>query len=58
MNMAYCFSGMCTKICEATLGVKYRIKDKNGAYAGGSMYFIQKSMGQGWQGCGFSPFSV
>ena len=23
--------GMCTKMCEATLGVKYRIKDKDGA---------------------------
>jgi AGCS family alanine or glycine:cation symporter len=34
--------GMCTKMAEATLGVKYRIKDKDGALAGGSMYFIKK----------------
>ena len=40
--------GMCTKMCEATLGVKYRIKDKDGALAGGSMYFIKKGLGQAW----------
>ncbi|MGB6606363.1 MAG: sodium:alanine symporter family protein [Atribacterota bacterium] len=50
--------GMCTKMCEATLGVKYRIKDKDGAYAGGSMYFIQKGMGQGWLGWLFAFFGA
>lgn len=50
--------GMCTKMCEATLGVKYRIKDKDGAYAGGSMYFIAKGMGQGWLGWLFAFFGA
>ncbi|HZK40506.1 MAG TPA: sodium:alanine symporter family protein [Atribacterota bacterium] len=50
--------GMCTKMCEATLGVKYRIKDKDGAFAGGSMYFIQKGLGQGWLGWLFAFFGA
>jgi AGCS family alanine or glycine:cation symporter len=50
--------GMCTKMCEATLGVKYRIKDKDGAFAGGSMYFIAKGMGQGWLGWLFAFFGA
>jgi len=50
--------GMCTKMCEATLGVKYRIKDKDGAFAGGSMYFIKKGLGQGWLGWLFAFFGA
>jgi AGCS family alanine or glycine:cation symporter len=50
--------GMCTKMCEATLGVKYRIKDKDGAFAGGSMYFIKKGMGQAWLGWLFAFFGA
>jgi AGCS family alanine or glycine:cation symporter len=50
--------GMCTKMCEATMGVKYRIKDKDGAYAGGSMYFIKKGLGQGWLGWLFAFFGA
>ncbi|MDO9555376.1 MAG: sodium:alanine symporter family protein [Atribacterota bacterium] len=50
--------GMCTKMCEATLGVKYRIKDKDGAFAGGSMYFIEKGLGQGWLGWLFAFFGA
>jgi len=50
--------GMCTKMSEATLGVKYRIKDKDGAYAGGSMYFIKKGLGQGWLGWLFAFFGA
>ncbi len=50
--------GMCTKMCEATLGVKYRIKDKDGAYAGGSMYFIEKGLGQKWLGWFFAFFGA
>jgi len=50
--------GMCTKMCEATLGVKYRIKDKDGAYAGGSMYFIEKGLGQKWLGWLFAFFGA
>jgi AGCS family alanine or glycine:cation symporter len=50
--------GMCTKMCEATLGVKYRIKDKDGALAGGSMYFIKKGLGQAWLGWLFAFFGI
>ncbi len=50
--------GMCTKMCEATLGVKYRIKDKDGVYAGGSMYFIEKGLGQKWLGWLFALFGA
>jgi len=50
--------GMCTKMCEATLGVKYRIIDKDGAYAGGSMYFIEKGLGQKWLGWLFAFFGA
>ncbi len=50
--------GMCTKMAEATLGVKYRIKDKDGAFAGGSMYFIQKGLGQAWLGWLFAFFGA
>jgi len=50
--------GMATKMAEATLGVKYRIKDKDGAFAGGSMYFISKGLGQGWLGWLFAFFGA
>lgn len=50
--------GMCTKMCEATLGVKYRIKDKDGVYSGGPMYFIEKGLGQKWLGWAFAFFGA
>jgi len=50
--------GMCTKMCEATLGVKYRIKDKDGVYSGGPMYFIEKGLGQKWLGWVFAFFGA
>jgi len=50
--------GMTTKMCEATMGVKYRIKDKDGALAGGSMYFIKKGLGQAWLGWLFALFGA
>ncbi|PWI33369.1 sodium:alanine symporter family protein [Vibrio albus] len=40
--------GMATKFAEAVLAVKYREKDKNGAYVGGPMYYIKNGMGQKW----------
>ncbi len=50
--------GMATKLCEAALGVKYRIKDKDGALAGGTMYFIEKGLGQKWLGLIFALFGA
>ena len=50
--------GMATKMSEATMGVKYRIKDKDGALAGGSMYSISRGLGQGWLGWLFAFFGA
>ena len=52
------FFGMCTRMGEATLGVKYRIKDKDGAFAAGSMYFIERGLGQKWLGWIFALFGA
>lgn len=40
--------GMATKFAEATLAVRYRIRE-NGEYKGGPMYVILKGMGSGWK---------
>ncbi len=50
--------GMATKLGEATLGVKYRIKDKDGAYVGGSMYYITNGLNQKWLGWIFALFGA
>jgi AGCS family alanine or glycine:cation symporter len=52
------FFGMATRMGEATLGVKYRIKDKDGAYAAGSMYFIEKGLVQKWLAWLFAFFGA
>lgn len=38
--------GMITKFAEATLAVRYRVKDANGEYTGGPMYMIRNGMGE------------
>jgi AGCS family alanine or glycine:cation symporter len=50
--------GMATKLGEATLGVKYRVKDKDGVFSGGPMYFIEKGLGQKWLGWIFALFGA
>ena len=40
--------GMATKYAEAVLAVEYRVKDKDGYFAGGPMYFIKNGLGPGW----------
>ncbi len=35
--------GCATKFTEITLGMKYRVKDENGEYAGGPMYYLKHS---------------
>ena len=37
--------GMMTCCCENILGVKYRVKDANGNYRGGPMYYIERGLG-------------
>lgn len=40
------FLGMATKYAEGLLAVKYRVKDKNGQFSGGPMYYIENGMGR------------
>jgi len=49
---------MATKLGEATLGVKYRIKDKDGTFTGGAMWYITNGLGQKWLGWVFSLFGA
>lgn len=51
--------GMATKFAEATLAVRYRVKE-NGEWVGGPMYMIRQGLGQKWNwlACLFSFFGV
>ena len=40
--------GMITKFAEATLAVRYRLRNSQGDYVGGPMYMIQKGMSRKW----------
>ncbi|WP_026895243.1 alanine/glycine:cation symporter family protein [Clostridiisalibacter paucivorans] len=46
--------GMATKFAEVTLGIHFREKRANGAYAGGAMYYIEKGLGKKWLATFFS----
>ena len=43
------FFGMITKYAEIVLAMKYRVKDDNGAYHGGPMYYIENGIGKNWK---------
>lgn len=43
------FFGMCTKYSEIALAMKYRVKDENGVYKGGPMYYIENGLGKNWK---------
>lgn len=43
------FFGMITKYAEILLAMKYRIKDENGVYHGGPMYYIENGIGKNWK---------
>jgi len=51
--------GMATKYAEATLAVRYRVRE-NGEYAGGPMYMIREGLGRKWQALGglYSFFGI
>lgn len=51
--------GMVTKFAEATLAVRYRVKE-NGEYVGGPMYMIREGLGKKWLWLGsiYSFFGV
>lgn len=40
--------GMVTKFAEATLAVRYRVRDHNGDWVGGPMYMIKRGMEKRW----------
>ena len=40
--------GMVTKFAEATLAVRYRVRDRNGDWVGGPMYMIKRGMKKRW----------
>ena len=52
--------GMATKLAEATLAVRYRVRDSSGEYVGGPMYMIERGMGKRWRWLGvlYSFFGV
>ena len=41
--------GMATKFAEATLSVRYQVRDQDGSYIGGPMYMVRSGMGSRWQ---------
>lgn len=41
--------GMMTKFAEATLSVRYRVKNDRGEWMGGPMYIIEHGMGSRWR---------
>ena len=43
------FFGMVTKYAEILLAMKFRVKDKNGVYHGGPMYYIENGLGKSWK---------
>ena len=43
------FFGMITKYAEILLAMKYRIKDENGVYHGGPMYYIENGIRKSWK---------
>lgn len=52
------FIGMATKFSEITLGIKYRVVDKDGNMSGGPMYYLRDGVGQKWLGVLFSIFII
>ena len=51
--------GMATKFAEATLAVRWRVRE-NGEYIGGPMYMISRGMGEKWRwlACLYSFFGI
>ncbi|MBR0598835.1 alanine/glycine:cation symporter family protein [Sinanaerobacter chloroacetimidivorans] len=50
--------GMATKFSEITLGIRYRVADKDGNMSGGPMYYLRDGMGQKWLGIIFSILTI
>ncbi|BAC12333.1 amino acid transporter [Oceanobacillus iheyensis HTE831] len=41
--------GMATKYAEALLAMKYRVKNEDGEYSSGPMYYIERGIGKKWK---------
>lgn len=50
--------GMVTKFAEVSLSVAYRIKDHDGNWAGGPMYYIERGLGLSWLGKVFAALAA
>ncbi|MBM7649312.1 AGCS family alanine or glycine:cation symporter [Bacillus ectoiniformans] len=52
--------GMATKYAEALLAMKYRVKNANGEYSGGPMYYIERGLGRKfkWLAVAFAFFGA
>jgi AGCS family alanine or glycine:cation symporter len=50
--------GMTTKFAEVTLAVRYREKDPLGNWRGGTMYILEKAVGQKWLAWLFAFFTT
>ena len=50
--------GMVTKYSEIVLALKFREKNKNGAYTGGPMYYIKNGLGVKWLAALFAAFAM
>lgn len=46
------FFGMVTKFAEATLAVRYRVRNAHGEWVGGPMYMIRNGLGNRWNWLG------
>jgi alanine or glycine:cation symporter, AGCS family len=52
--------GMATKYAEALLAMKYRVKNDNGEYSSGPMYYVEKGLGKKfkWLAVAFAVFGA
>ena len=50
--------GMATKYSEIVLSLKYREKNKSGAWCGGPMYYIKNGLGKRWLAAIFAVFAM
>lgn len=50
--------GIATKYSEALLSVKYRVRTRGGAIAGGPMYALERGLGMKWAGMLFAAFTA
>lgn len=50
--------GIATKYAESLIGVKYRVKTKDGSMVGGAMYALERGLNMKWLGIIFAIFTA